>query len=256
MNDVCYSGSYELFDLLMTFKPVINDTIGCLLKLFICYLGDQKNDKIKQNCLKIADTLFTEYNIYPNDEILLNFLVITKLVDVLEFITKFNVDFNCCYFDYSQLATKDSLNVLLLMEKNECLFQKAKYSHLNIYSVAYSRIKKDLYENEKDEIACAVQLNLRAADHLNYDVNTLLILINHSTNDELINSVSDNIKVIDVLLRDHCYYEIINVFDKIGRVLLPKSCSIDKFKDLIVENVNNENLSDKIKLIMNPFINW
>lgn len=79
---------------------------------------------------------------YPNNEIFNNFAVQYKLIDILDLLVEFNVDFNCCYLDYSSIVSHDYLEVFSHLEKHGCLFQKAKYCNINLSMLPYSYTEK------------------------------------------------------------------------------------------------------------------
>lgn len=258
MNEASHHQNFELFKFLLSFKPEIKKIKSCVLCMFCQYVDcvNHKEDKKKKECFEIIETLFTEYNIDPNNELFINFAIHCKAIDIIELLAKLNADFNCCYIDYSSLVTHRYLVVFSHLEKHGCLFQKAKYCHENIPILPYTRVDDDNFELFKDENEISpIQLNIDSIVNINYDINTLLFLLKYASNDDIIKLSYSDKNIIDILLEYKCYNEIIYVFTKLGKVILPNKCGVDEFKELISTNVNIQDQNSEAKILINSLIN-
>lgn len=225
IEKVCNIVNMKLFTILNEYHPRIKNPENCikiLIKKHSQFKHYSKPSKKKiENCLQMADIILSKHSVSDSD--IINEAVKNCSIEFLELLAKYSFDFTKCSFDYSKMTTKDFMPILIFLENHDCEFQNDCFN-----SPIISNIEK-YREND-------------------YDVNTLLVLIRHAKNDQLIDSkckcfYRGVFNVIDVL----CYFNrfdfILDIFKKLKCAIFPLLKTKSEFWDMI-KNYGNHELID------------
>lgn len=245
INQICEKGNLELFNILMKIKPTIKDPTFCLeLTLNIKFKKIILNDHSALNSrLAIAEILLNDYKANPNNNEVIEFAASCCILEILELFAKYGADFNEIAFDYSRMVSENHIPVFDFLESHGCEFKKQKQLEY------FDDHRRNFFALDFDKNDSPLMINLKRINLNNYDVRTLLFLIKHASNDELMNLRTDtkmahkdhkciiltdgDKNIIDILFYFECFNGILDVYKKLNTVVFPISITEDEFKQAI-----------------------
>lgn len=243
----CSIGDLNIFNFLLNFKPSITDGTVCLKKLF----SSENLSCIKKldDRLQIADILLVNFKANPNDESVIEFAASESLIKILELLGNHGADFTNCCLDFSKMIMSSHIQIFNFLKDHGCTFQNVK----KIVGRQYNF----------DENDSAIMVNFKCLRRYNYDIRTLLFLLDYSSNGDILslktrknvtNVHFDHQKadknIIDVLISFNCFDGILKVYNKVNQIVLPKATTVDEYKNLI-QSCNNQELKNMVASISN-----
>lgn len=214
INNVCKKGKFDLFNMLMEYKPEIKDPANCIESL-ISLIKDQKtknrpNQQYISNYFQMAETLFNNYKIeIKSNSRTVSKAIYSRSIDVLELLVKNSVDFSDCAFDYSLCTDQGFMPIFEFLEKHGCKFNKNE--PLN-----------NFFGFQDEENDSPLMNNISRRKGYKYDINTLIFLVKYADNDELEKDINDEENIIDILLNFDRLDGILEVYKKLGKIVYPK----------------------------------
>ena len=146
-------------------------------------------------------------------------------------------------FDYSEMVSENHIPVFDFLESHGCEFKKQKQIEY------FDGNRRNFFALNFDKNDSPLMINLKRINLNIYDVRTLLFLIKHTSNDEIMNLrtttnmahknqkciyLPDGEKnIIDILFYFACFNGIFDVYKKLNTVVLPISIAEDEFKQVI-----------------------
>lgn len=257
----CQRGQLTLFNLLMKYKPTIDNPSACLERTFekFHYCLYEEESALNER-LEIAEILLRDFKADPTNQTIIEYAASYLFIEVLELLAKYNADFNKCELDYSKMIQSDHIPIFHLLEKHGCIFQKPKKVEYNKLSRHfYDRFSKDTDSNDPDENISPIKINFKLIGNYQYDIDTLLFLLKYSTNDDISNlktqrkhiyckhkfyDFGDGEKnIIDILVRYECYNGILDIYKKLNYIILPIKMKEEEYKQ-IIQATNVQELKD------------
>lgn len=227
--------------LLLNYHPMIPDPSLYFMKIFSFYNLNYYRKEVYQ----ITEILLRDYHLNPNDMSAIQYAASNCMIDFLRLFKQYGADFNSFEFEYDQMINEKHLRVFIELERNGCLFKKAKkYKPTYLHKCMTGRLTDE--ENQ-----LPIKINLENVQNPSYDYRTFLFLLRYTTNEEIINlrfkkdpyhylsHTKDQRKkeanIIDVLLSIRCFVGIWQVYEKLDKVIFPILKTEEEYKNIINE---------------------
>lgn len=236
----CSNLKKDLFDFLMSYKPVIDNPEECIERL-MCSYG---RNSYKENRFYMAEEILTKGNADVNKELNNHFCsqnLVSRAVDIrsfefLDLFVKYGADFTKVPLRFDQLSLKRDIKLVEYLKDHGCTFNHiVTYKNPNYF-----------YNINKGNNTPLTQSFYLISYH-DYNPEFPSLLIDYISDDEIENIKNGKESVMDKLISCNCFDGILKIYQKCNKVIYPDDMS----KEDYIQCIKESNCKELIDLVLN-----